>query len=153
MLFGEFSQILFAVIEMYNIVDLFKLQRHIKRRINVYSSYFDIFYFFEILYLMIALLFVYGKLVSIAITLFLSLLLSAQIIMIYLRLRTSRIIQLFLMDFHIAITGAGVIKFFSIESQEIYTSSWIILIRIVIILFECLLIYFLTDDEVIAQFP
>ena len=63
-------------------------------RVNQYTAYVSTLYFFEILYLMITLLFLYGKTASIVTGAVLSLLLSYHIIQIYFKSPLHRKLQL-----------------------------------------------------------
>ncbi len=81
---------------------LHRVSGPVRGRIHRVAAYQMTLYFFEILYLMIALLFMYGKAVSIAVGAALSLLLAVHIVQMYFKKNRNRLIQLFIIDLHAA---------------------------------------------------
>jgi hypothetical protein len=117
----------------------------IKKRPFVFVSYFDILYFFEIINLMFLLLMIYGKVISVLSGIILSVLLSFHIINLYYKKEINRKIQLFIMDIHLAYS----LPFLFIAALNNYESSipdyLFIFIRSVIVCFDILFIYILSD--------
>ena len=72
------------------------------KRIHLLTAYVATLYYFEIIFLMFGLLFLYGTAVSITAGALLSLLLAYHIIQLYYRKKTHRAIQLWLIDLHAA---------------------------------------------------
>ena len=79
-----------------------RLQAVVRDRIHRIAAYQMTLYYFEILYLMLALLFMYGKAVSLIKGAALSLLLAVHIVQVYFRKNRNRLIQLFIIDLHAA---------------------------------------------------
>ena len=121
-------------------------------RIHVYLSYFCLLYFMEIIYIMVLLLLVGGRLPSLAAGGALSLLLSYHIIMLYYRNSRHRKIQLYLMDLHLAISAAAFMRLLFWDSRTTTVMLSFMFIRLIITVLEPVFIYFLTDRTVIDQF-
>ena len=121
-------------------------------RIHIYSAYFSILYFFEIMYLMVLLFFVTGSGPALVAGAVLAPLLSYHIIMLYYGNALHRKIQLYLMDLHLALSVASIARalFWNTDATAIFVSF--LFIRMILILGEPVLIYFLTDRTVIDQF-
>jgi hypothetical protein len=126
--------------------------KKIKDNINSIVAYADTAYFIEIIYIMIALDFLSGKMVSVFAGVIFTILLSFHIIMIYLRRETNRKIQLFIMDLHLAYSipyflNIAVYGYRGREYDYIF-----LIVRLLLVFFEGMAIYVLTDDEVIEGF-
>ena len=121
-------------------------------RIHQYTAYVSTLYFFEILYLMIALLFLYGKTWSIITGTILSLLLAYHIIQIYFKKSLHRKLQLYLMDLH----AAFVIGYlFASAASGIDAGGLTIIMHIIrslTLVLELPLIVVLTGKDVVAGF-
>ena len=121
-------------------------KRFANKRIFLYTAYFDVLYFFEIINLMFLLLILYGKFVSVFSGIILTILLSIQIIRIYFGNSLNRKIQIYLMDIHLAYS----IPFFLSLIVSGFNSGWLdfifILLRFVIFCAEIFLIHVLTDE-------
>jgi hypothetical protein len=128
------------------------IKRNIGDKINIYASYFDVFYYFEIIYLLIPLNVLYGGFVSITFGIALSVLLSFHIIFLFFKKGINRWIQLFLMELHIAYS----FPFFINLLRGGYADSWletgVTVFRLFICCFELLFLYILTEEDVIAKF-
>lgn len=95
---------------------------------------------------------IYDKLFSVINGLLLALLLSIHIIMLNLRKNISRKIQLFIMDIHAAFSIPFFLGIIINSHSRSYIDSVFILLRFIIFCFEIILIYILTDEEVIKLF-
>ncbi|MFH0977618.1 MAG: hypothetical protein V1874_17705 [Spirochaetota bacterium] len=117
----------------------------IKKRPFVFVSYFNVLYFFEIINLMFLLLMIYGKVISVLSGIILSVLLSFHIINLYYKKEINRKMQLFMMDVHLAYS----LPFLLITALNFYGSSvpdyLFVLVRSVIVCFDILFIYILSD--------
>jgi hypothetical protein len=134
---------------LFLIQDFF--QRSIADRINVYIAYFNVLYFFEIIYFMVILSILYGNRVSITVGILLGILLTVQIIMIFFKRRNARRAQLFIMELHIAYSFPLFIGF--IIGARVYSLDLaLILFRLVVCIIEILLVYILTSRRLISEF-
>ncbi len=124
----------------------------LKRRSNILAAYASLVYFFEIMYIMIALLFLYGKPLALITGLTLTALLSVQIIGIYQKKEINRKIQLFLMDVHCAYALPFLlnIAFFGFSGTAF--DAFFVVIRALLAAFEVPAIYLLTDESVSAEY-
>jgi hypothetical protein len=121
------------------------LLNYLKKNAFVYVSYVNVLFFFEIINLMFFIALVFGKYFSIAAGIILSLLLLLQIVSLYFRKASGRIVQLFLMDLHLAYSLPYVI-FFIVNYHEVRFADIIfVCIRSVICLFEIVFIIILSD--------
>ena len=117
----------------------------IRKRVFVYASYFNILFFFEIINLMFLLLIIYGKIISITAGVILSVLLSLQIINLYFKKETSRKIQLFMMDIHVAYSIPFIINFLFSNNEPVTMDYFFVLLRLVISCFDIIFIVALSD--------
>jgi len=101
---------------------------------------------------MILLFFLFGKITAVLSGLTLSLLLSWHIIMLFFRKQNNRKIQLFLMDVHVAISAGIIIRTISSPLPVSAVQTSLLTMRILVVLCELLLIFILTDEEVIESF-
>lgn len=115
--------------------------------ITVYCSYFSVLYFFEILYLLFPLNLLYGKAVSFSFGFLLSILLSVHIICLYSRFEVSRIIQLFLMELHVAYSIPFFIQFASMGYAGNIIETIIIAFRFNLCCIGILFIVLLTGSK------
>ncbi len=129
-----------------------RMKNSLRRGVSGFASYFNILYFIEIINLMFLLSFTAGKAVAMTAGLILALLLSAQIIMMYFKRQTARRIQLFMMDIHAAVAVGGLLRAMTSPGHAGALFAAFIAFRIIIVAGEALLIYLLTDEEVIASF-
>lgn len=124
----------------------------VRDKINIFISYFNVLYFFEIINIMISIYFIYNKFFSITLGIVLSLLLSFQIIMIYFRKNTNRKIQLFIMDIHLAYSIPAFIRMIIYDWHGQFVDVMFIIIRLLIVIFEPIFIYVLTDENIADSF-
>lgn len=115
-------------------------------------SYFNLFYFFEIVYVMIALFAFYGKFVSVITGLIASLLLVIHIICLYMKREINRKIQLFLMELHVVYTIPAFAQIFISGWKGSWMEGVFIVSRLIIIVVEVFLVFLLTDEELKNQF-
>lgn len=125
--------------------------KSINKQIYQYTAYFNILYFIEIIYLMFLLLVIYGKLVSVITGAVLSVLLCFQIVNIYYGNWKNRKIQLYLMDFHLAWSVPYFFNQAALGVYDVWLDYIFVSTRIIIVIFEAFLIYFLTDDNLIEM--
>ena len=126
-------------------------QRNIADRINVYIAYFNVLYFFEIIYFMVILSILYGNRISIAVGIILGILLTVQIVMIFFKKRSARRAQLFIMELHIAYSFplfVGIIIGIRVYSLDLA----LIFFRLIVCIIEILLVYVLTSRRLISRF-
>ncbi|MCU0846729.1 MAG: hypothetical protein MUD12_02440 [Spirochaetes bacterium] len=124
----------------------------IKKRINLVTAYFSTLYFCEIIFMMFGLLLVYGKTISVIAGFTLSTLLAVQIVMVFYRKNRNRKIQLFVMDFHIAYSFSFLANTLLYGFDSNPATAAMIIVRLLILLIEVPLAYFLTDEDVITAF-
>ena len=124
----------------------------IKTRIHQISAYIATLYYLEIVFLMFGLLFLYGKAVSIAAGVALTLLLTYHIIQLVFRNRLHRKLQLYLIDIH-ASFAAGYLFYNIIQGIDTAPAALAILIaRTLLLACELALLYYLSGDEAAASF-
>jgi hypothetical protein len=122
------------------------------KRAHIITAYASLGYFFEIIYIMIALLFLYGKPMALAAGFTLTALLSVQIIGLYRRRNINRKIQLFLMNVHAAyalpyLLGMVIGGFTGTVHDAVFLTA-----RALLAAFELPALYLLTDENIIAGF-
>ncbi len=117
----------------------------IKKKAFVFASYLDILFFFEIINIMFFFVLVFGKYISIAAGIILSLLLSIHIIGLYFRKEISRNIQLLLMDLHLAYSIPFIIYFAVYFRESTLVDNIFVSIRCFISFFEIFFIFILSD--------
>ncbi len=129
-----------------------EIMGRVTARIHIYTAYFSILYFFEIMYLMVLLFFVAGSGSALVAGAVLAPLLSYHIIMLYYGNARHRKVQLYLMDLHLALSVASIARalFWNSGTTAVFMSF--LFIRMLLMLGEPILIYFLTDRTVIDQF-
>lgn len=121
-----------------------------KIKTNMFVSYFNLLYFFEIIYIMFTLL-IYSKLVSVIIGIMLTILLSIHIVRIYFLKGISRKVQLYIMDIHVAYSIPYFVN--AVINQSIVTlfDYGFILMRLIITCMECIFIYLLTAENIASE--
>jgi len=124
----------------------------IRGRMHQVTAYLVTLYYLEIIFLMFSLLFLYGKLAAIGAGMLLTILLAYHIIQIYFRKNLHRKIQLFIIDIH-ASFAVGYLFYNTARGLESDPAALFIFItRTVILIFELMLLFVLTRDEVVAGF-
>ncbi len=115
-------------------------------RIREILPYFNLLYFFEIFYLMILLFFIGGKAPALLAGAVCTILLTWHILMLYYRVPRHRKIQLYLMDIHLALAAASIVRlaFWGFGASAIF--ACFMSVRILIALAEPFLIYYLTGS-------
>lgn len=122
-------------------------------RVPAWAAYASVLYFFEVIYIMTALLFLYGKGIAILCGFTCAALLSAQILMLYQGVGISRKVQIVLMDIHCAyaasfLCGVAVFGGLSTSFDVFFTA-----VRALLVLLELPGLYLLTDPRVAELFP
>ncbi|MCP4130247.1 MAG: hypothetical protein GY754_04630 [bacterium] len=120
--------------------------------------YLATYYYLEIIYIMISLNFLFGKTFSAITGLILTLLLTIHIIFLYYRKKPNRVIHLFIIDIHIAMTAAFSINSLMhgfIGSNSPNLPGWayiidivILIIRAGIVVLELAILFHLTNEDV-----
>jgi hypothetical protein len=119
----------------------------IMKRVHLLTAYAAVLYYFEIIFLMFGLLFLYGKIVSITAGAILSLLLAYHIIQLSYRKRVHRAIQLWIIDIHAAF-AAGYLFYCAAGGTGIDPGTPpVIAARALILACELPLLYFLSGSE------
>jgi hypothetical protein len=134
---------------LFIIQDFF--QRNIVDKINIYIAYFNVLYFFEIIYFIVILSVLYGNKISIAVGILLGILLTVQIIMIFFKRRNARRAQLFIMELHIAYSFPLFIGMI-IGGRLYLLDLALTLFRLFLCVVEGLLIFALTSRKLIVEF-
>ncbi|MBN1533241.1 MAG: hypothetical protein JXA20_11305 [Spirochaetes bacterium] len=122
------------------------------RHSNLVAAYGATVLYLEIIYIMIVVLFLFGKAAAISAALLLAAIYSAQLIWVYFKNNTSRIIQLLLMELHCAYSAAFIFNYCCLGSSADSISLLIVLARAIILAVEIPLIFLLTGDRAIAAF-
>lgn len=126
-------------------------QHAVVERVNIFVAYFDVLYFLEILYIMIVLNILFGSVISFITGFCLGILLATQIVMIYFKKRIARVIQLVLMEFHIAYSFPLLVGL--MLGYRTYTLDCVfILFRTALNSIELLLIFLLTAESARREF-
>jgi hypothetical protein len=123
-----------------------------EKRIHQYTAYVMTLYYFEIIYLMFKILFLYGKAAAVLTGSALSLALAYHIIRIFFKSGLHRKIQLYIIDLHAAYVIGFLFASSAAGADWGTTGSAITVIRSLTLLLELPLIYFLTKDTVSAEF-
>jgi len=121
-------------------------------RLRGFLPYFNLLYFFEIFYLMILLFLLGGKVPALVAGAVLTVLLTWHIIMLYYRAPRHRKIQLYLMDLHLAIAAASIVRLAFRDSGSATLFMSFMFVRFLIALAEPFLIYLLTDQRIVDHY-
>jgi len=124
----------------------------IKEKVNRFVPYLATFYYIEIVYLMIFLNFLYGRLIAETAGLILSFMLTFHIFRLFNRKNFNRKIQLYFMDIHFAYSIAFV--FNRIFSRDYITGIdiFVLSFRIITAVLEIASIIILTDRIIKSGF-
>ena len=112
------------------------------------TAYFACLYYLEIILFMFNAVLIFGKTPSVIAGIALAVMLTRHILSLYEARNTSRMILLFIMDIHVAVTISFIpgLWVFDIGLNAITTT--ILVVRSIMLLFEIPLIYLLTDTAV-----
>jgi hypothetical protein len=124
----------------------------IMKRIHQLTAYVATLYFFEIIFLMFGLLFLYGPVPSITTGAILSLLLAYHIIQLYYRKKVHRIIQLCLIDFHAAFAAGYLFYSAASGAGSDPGTPLVMAVRSLLLACEIPLLYFLSGSEAAESF-
>jgi hypothetical protein len=122
------------------------------KRIHQYTAYVMTLYYFEIIYLMFKILFLYGKAAAVLTGSALSLALAYHIIRIFFKSGLHRKLQLYIIDLHAAYVIGFLFATLKAGADMGVMESAVTVIRSATLLLEVPLIYFLTKDAVSAEF-
>jgi hypothetical protein len=117
----------------------------IKEKVNSFVPYLATFYYAEIIYLMIFINFLYGKIFAVSIGMFLTFVLTFHVIRLFNKKDFNRRIQLYFMDIHFAYSLA---YFFNriLSGSTIGTAdSVVMIIRLITACIEIAAVLILTD--------
>ncbi len=118
-----------------------------ERLLNI-LPYFNLIYFIEIIYIMIFIFFIYGKIISVFWGAIFFILLSYLIYSIYFRMEKGRKIQIFWLDIHIAGTIPFILYKFIGNYELSLISIVFTILRSLMFGVEIIYLYILTDEKV-----
>lgn len=124
----------------------------IMKRIHLLTAYAATLYYFEIIFLMFGLLFLYGPAVSITAGALLSLLLAYHIIQLYYRNMAHRVLQLCLIDLHAAFAAGYLFYCVAGGAGSDPGTPLVITVRSFLLACEIPLLYFLSGSEAAESF-
>lgn len=116
-----------------------------RESISSFVPYLGTFYYVEIIYLMIFLNFLYGKIIAVITGLLLSVLLTFHIIGLDNKKNVNRKIQLYFMDIHIAYSLAYCFNRFFSAGELSYVDYSVIAFRLITAFIEIFSVIILTD--------
>jgi hypothetical protein len=122
------------------------------RNCNLVAAYGATLLYLEIIYIMIVMLFLFGKAAAIIAALSLTAVYSAQLIRVYFKSNTGRIMQLLLMELHSAYSAAFIFNYLYLGSSADAVSLLIVLARSIILAVEIPLIFLLSGDRAVESF-
>lgn len=142
-----------AIPEIMNMMKkIAKIDTFIYKNINYIAAYLSTLYFFEVISIMVATLLSYGKVTASIVGMFLTIVYTIHIIRIYFRKNVNRIVQLIIMDIHIAYITAFLINMYMQDSVVNIFVILITVIRAIMVVVEIPLLYFLSSPKAIKQF-
>jgi len=117
----------------------------IKEKVNSFVPYLATFYYTEIIYLMIFINFLYGKIFAVSIGLFLTFVLTFHVIRLFNKKNINRKIQLYFMDIHFAYSLAYFFNRVFSGSTIGTADSVVMVIRLITACIEIAAVLILTD--------
>lgn len=128
--------------------------RYVRSRdaLSAWLPYLNVFFFFEIIYLMITLNILYGNRFAVIVGMALSIALAAHITMLYFRHWLSRYVQLVLMELHAAYSLPLFVNLLTGAFDYHALDLSFIVMRSVASVIEIACIVVLTDETVRAEF-
>ncbi|TAL38659.1 MAG: hypothetical protein EPN93_04090 [Spirochaetes bacterium] len=117
-------------------------------RLDRVIPYFTVLYFAEIMYLMVAFAFMFGKVLAVPIAGALSVLLAVHVFMLYLKKPLHRVVQLALMDMHCAYSIPFAYSLVFHGSEFTGMDTVFMTLRLSMAAAELAFIFALTDDNV-----
>jgi hypothetical protein len=117
-------------------------------RLDRLVPYFTVLYFAEIMYLMVALAFMFGKVLAVPVAGTLSVLLAVHVFMLYLKKPLNRVLQLALMDLHCAYSIPFLYSLSFHGSEFTTTDTVFMTLRLSMAAAELAFILALTDEGV-----
>ncbi len=128
-----------------------KTSAFIRENIFAVTAYCATLYYMEIISLMFTMALLFGKTPAVALGLIFSAVLSLHIILLNSGRNASRIMHLFLMDLHAALSVSSLASFWLLGSQVNAFNIVQITVRSVIFVIELPLIFALTDALIISR--
>ncbi len=117
----------------------------IKEKVNSFVPYLATFYYIEIIYLMIFINFLYGKIFAVTTGLFLTFLLTYHVVRLFNKKDINRKVQLYFMDIHFAYSLAYFFNRVFSESPIGTVDSIVLTIRLLTACIEIAAVLILTD--------
>lgn len=89
---------------------MYLIIKYLKKRADSFTPYVATFYYVEILYFMIFINFLYGKVYAVITGISLSIILTSHVLRLFYKKDFNRKLQLFIMDFHFAYSSVFIIN-------------------------------------------
>ncbi|HNX25056.1 MAG TPA: hypothetical protein PKG60_13495 [Spirochaetota bacterium] len=124
----------------------------IKVKVNSFVPYLATFYYIEIIYLMIFLNFLYGKIFAVSAGLLLTFLLTFHVIRLFNKKDINRKIQLYCMDVHFAYTLAYFFNRIFSENSIGTVDSVVMVFRLITACIEIAAVLILTDRIIKSEY-
>lgn len=124
----------------------------IKVKVNSFVPYLATFYYIEIIYLMIFLNFLYGKIFAVSTGLLLTFLLTFHVIRLFNKKDINRKIQLYCMDVHFAYTLAYFFNRIFSENSIGTVDSVVMVFRLITACIEIAAVLILTDRIIKSEY-
>lgn len=124
----------------------------IKVKVNSFVPYLATFYYIEIIYLMIFLNFLYGKIFAVSTGLLLTFLLTFHVIRLFNKKDINRKIQLYCMDVHFAYTLAYFFNRIFSENSIGTVDSVVMAFRLITACIEIAAVLILTDRIIKSEY-
>lgn len=126
--------------------------KNFKNYIINFVPYIPAFYYIEIIYAMLTMFMMAGKLPGVIIGFFFGIVLSVHIVFLFFRKNFSRIAQLILMDIHAAYSGAYIINIIANGFNFNPASALIFSFRLFMLLIEVPLIFYLSSEKIKKEY-
>lgn len=124
----------------------------IKEKVNSFVPYLATFYYVEIIYLMVFINFLYGKIFAVTAGLLLTFFLTFHVIRLFNKKDINRKIQLYFMDFHFAYSLAYAFnRFFSGNDLTSFDAA-VITMRLIAAVAEIAAVFILTDIFIKSEY-
>jgi len=124
----------------------------IKEKVNSFVPYLATFYYIEIIYLMIFLNFLYGKIFAVSIGLLLTFCLTFHVIRLFNKKDINRKIQLYCMDIHFAYSLAYFFNRVFSESEIGAVDYFVMAFRMIAACIEITAVLILTDRIIKSEY-
>lgn len=124
----------------------------LKNRVNRFVPYLATFYYVEIIYLMIFLNFIYGKVIAVSAGLLLTFFLTFHVLRLFYKKDINRKIQLYFMDIHIAYSAAYFVNMIVLSGDYLQAGSFLAFFRIITACIETVSVIILTDTVIRREY-